>query len=82
VLALLGDPVIDQTGIVGQFSMKLQWTPDDFQQKGIDVDASTPATDGGSLFSAIEEQVGLKLEHRKIPVDVIVVTAAQRPSEN
>jgi hypothetical protein len=34
------------------------------------------------LFSAIEEQVGLKLEHRKIPIDVIVVTAAQKPSEN
>jgi uncharacterized protein (TIGR03435 family) len=45
---------------VGQFSMKLQWTPDDFQQKEIDLGASTPATEGRSLFSAIEEQVGLK----------------------
>ena len=80
--ALLGDPVIDRTGIVGQFSVKLQWTPDDFQKKGTVLDSSTPATESGSLFSVIEEQVGLKLEHRRIPVDVIVVTTAQKPSEN
>ena len=80
--ALLGDPVIDGTGITGLFSMTLQWTPDDFQQKGTDATDAGANPDERSLFSAIQDQLGMKLERRKIPVDVIVVTSARKPSAN
>jgi len=74
--------VIDGTGITGLFSMTLQWTPDDFQQKGTDATDAGANPDERSLFSAIQDQLGMKLERRKIPVDVIVVTSVRKPSAN
>jgi uncharacterized protein (TIGR03435 family) len=67
-------PVLDQTGIAGNFNINLQWTPDNAEQKS---DPSRP-----SLFTAVQEQLGLKLESRKGPVEILVIDRAERPSEN
>lgn len=70
----LGRPVIDETGIAGNFDINLQWTPDNAEQKS---DPSRP-----SLFTAVQEQLGLKLESKKGPVEILVVDRVERPSEN
>jgi uncharacterized protein (TIGR03435 family) len=84
--AVLDRPVVDQTGLTGRFDFLLKWQPDDSQFGGhlpfapgdsAQSDASLP-----SLFTALQEQLGLKLEAVKIPVDVIVVDHAQKPSAN
>ncbi len=67
-------PVLDETGIAGTFDINLQWTPDSTEQKP---DPSRP-----SLFTAVQEQLGLKLESRKGPVEILVIDRAERPSEN
>ena len=67
--------VVDKTGLKGYFEFKLDWTPDD----GIKSDDSG----GPSLFSAVQEQLGLKLESQKGPLDVLVVDHAEKmPTDN
>jgi len=64
-------PVIDQTGLEGAFNLKLKWTLENAK------------TDSGpSIFTAIQEQLGLRLQSRKMPIEILVVDHAQRPSEN
>ena len=71
--ALLGRPVIDMTGDKRKFDFHLKWTPDD---------AGPPTSDSPSLFTALQEQLGLKLEAGKVSADVLVVDHAELPSEN
>ena len=70
---VLGRDVVDKTGLAGKYDIKLTWTPDDLQGT---------ADAGPTLFTAIEEQLGLKLRSSRGPVDVMVVDQAERPSEN
>lgn len=66
-----GYPVIDRTGLTGVFDVNLTWKAEDSQ------------SDGPDLFTAIQEQLGLKLESGKTSVDTLVVDHAERiPSEN
>jgi uncharacterized protein (TIGR03435 family) len=66
MLTLFGEPVIDKTGLTGTYDFTLSF--DD--------------TNGPSLTTALQEQLGLKFEAQKVPVGVIVVESAQKPSEN
>ena len=67
--------VVDQTGLAGDFEVKLVWTPDD---RPIAWDERGP-----SVFTAVEEQLGLKLVSRKGPMEVLVVDRAEKtPTEN
>jgi bla regulator protein blaR1 len=86
---LLGRTVIDKTGLTGNFDYKLDWTPDDAMQaaaKGGDAIAGASAASadnaGPSLFTALEEQLGLRLEAAKGPADVVVIDQLEQPSEN
>jgi uncharacterized protein (TIGR03435 family) len=74
---VLERPVSDATGLTGYYDFRLDWMPDE-------VDATTPRSDstGPSLFTAVQEQLGLKLEPRKGPVDVLAIETAMQPSEN
>jgi uncharacterized protein (TIGR03435 family) len=63
---VLGTQVVDRTGLPGTFDINLTWTPED-----------SPET-GPSLFTAIQEQLGLKLEPGKAPVEVLLVDRAER----
>jgi uncharacterized protein (TIGR03435 family) len=76
--AVLGAPVEDVTQVAGEFDFSLKWIPDDMR-----AGAPAPETpDGPSLFTALQEQLGLKLEARKVSADVMVIDRAQLPSQN
>jgi uncharacterized protein (TIGR03435 family) len=64
-------PVVDKTGLDRYYDIQLNYSMDD----------SLPDA-GPSLFAALEEQLGLKLEARKGPIDVLVIDHVERPSEN
>lgn len=72
----LGKIVVDKTGLTGSYSFHLQWTPDPPPS------ANTAELVGPTLFTALEEQLGLKLEVQKAPVETIVIERIERPSEN
>jgi bla regulator protein blaR1 len=80
----VGRPVLDQTGIQGQFDFSMDWTPDETSpRRPGDNDApGAPDPAGPSLFSALREQLGLKLEATKGPVEILVVDHAEKASEN
>lgn len=85
----LGRPVLDKTGIAGNFDIELNWTPEPGQGGGPfghmppGAPPPPPADNGGpSIFTAIQEQLGLKLETTKGPVEIIVVDSIAKPSEN
>ncbi|HET9191350.1 MAG TPA: TIGR03435 family protein [Vicinamibacterales bacterium] len=67
--------VIDATGLTDRFDLELKWNP----EPGT-TDAGAPA-DGASLFTALQEQLGLRLEARRAPVNVFVLETAERPEE-
>jgi len=68
--------VVDRTGLTGLYQLKLEWTPED---RAVGGDGSS----GPSLFAALEEQLGLRLESRREPLDVTVVDRAERtPTDN
>jgi uncharacterized protein (TIGR03435 family) len=73
----LGRPVVDRTGIAGRYHLTLEWTPDDA--------ASAPPIRSNappSIFTALQEQLGLKLESQKGPVQVLVIDHVAQPSSN
>jgi uncharacterized protein (TIGR03435 family) len=65
-LGELDRPILDMTGIQGQFDITLDWS----------------AETGPSIFTAIEEQSGLRLEARKVPIEYVVIDSIERPSGN
>lgn len=83
---VLHRPVLDATGTAGKFDFKLEWTPDDMQAKLPSGDqragGAPDAGVGPSIFAALQEQLGLKLETGKILAAVLVIDSAEKPSEN
>ena len=79
-------PVEDATGVAGRFDFKLEWAPVDMQARPPSGDqpagAASEAGAGPSLFAALEEQLGLKLESGRNPAEVLVIDSAEKPSEN
>ena len=88
---VLGRPVLDRTGFAETFDVRLDFTPDE-AAAGLprsagpgDPESSPPAADPASpppIFAAIQEQLGLKLESVKGPVEVLVIDHVERPSQN
>ena len=72
----LGRPVLDQTGLKGEFDCKMEWTPD----PGGPMPRRAPGETPNALFTAVQEQLGLKLESAR--AEIIVVDRAEKPSEN
>lgn len=75
----LGRIVIDKTGLTGRYDLTLKWTPALGTPPTLN---GEPDTSAPSIFTAIREQLGLKLEPTKGPVHVLVIHHAERPSEN
>ncbi len=71
----LGRKVIDKTGLEGNFDFDLHWTPDERAD-------AHPDDAGPSVFTAIQEQLGLRLESSKGPVEILVIDRAEKPDEN
>ena len=67
-------PVLDQTGLTGTYDFKMEWLPDDA--------SAGSATDAPSIYTAIQDQLGLRLETQKAPFDVLVIDHIEKPSAN
>jgi uncharacterized protein (TIGR03435 family) len=86
----LGRPVIDHTALTGVYDLSVQWDDAPVRNAGlpgipISQDRAAGAVAGnehGSIFSAVPDQLGLRLESERAPVQVLVVDSVQRPSEN
>jgi uncharacterized protein (TIGR03435 family) len=86
----LGRTIIDKTGLAGTYDYTLNWTPDDAPPMGGGPGGGPPGSDnappqdagGPSVFTAIQEQLGLRLEPQKGPADVIVIDHIETPSAN
>jgi uncharacterized protein (TIGR03435 family) len=88
----LGRPVKDKTGLTGKYNFTLNWTPDPgmaplapsggLPPPAPPVSGASPDSSGPSIFTALEEQLGLKLQPATGTFDVIVVDRVERPSEN
>jgi len=66
---IVGHPVADSTGLQGSFDVTMTWAPDE---------VAADAAAGPSIFTAIHEQLGLKLEAQKVPVEVLVIESAEK----
>jgi uncharacterized protein (TIGR03435 family) len=76
-------PVVDRTGLTGRFDLDLEWAQDEFLSRGGPDTAGPQANEAGpSIFTAIKEQLGLKLEPQKGPVEVLVIDRAEKASDN
>jgi uncharacterized protein (TIGR03435 family) len=64
-----GRYIVDKTGLSGPFDLELEFTPD-----------QSPDTTGPSLFTAMQEQLGLKLDSQRAPVEVVVIDRLERPT--
>jgi bla regulator protein blaR1 len=84
---ILGRPVIDKTQMNGLYDFILEWTPEPGQgpvAPGVSDPPPNQSADisGPSIFTAIQEQLGLKLESTKGPVAVLIVERVQKPAGN
>jgi uncharacterized protein (TIGR03435 family) len=91
--SIVGRTVDDKTGLKGLYDIKLQWTPEVGAVGGpggpggpgapVGPEAAPPADPNGpSIFTAVQEQLGLKLDSAKGQVDVLVIDSVQKPTEN
>jgi uncharacterized protein (TIGR03435 family) len=81
----LASPVDDQTGLAGRYDFQLEFAPSGSCQQAADTSDKTAATaslDRPSVFAALQEQIGLKLETGKGLVETIVVDRIERPTGN
>jgi uncharacterized protein (TIGR03435 family) len=79
----LGRPIYDDTGLKGSYDFKMTWTPGETEQ-ALPTDEAIAATDptGPSIFTAMQDQLGVKLESKKVPIDVFAIDHVEKPSEN
>jgi uncharacterized protein (TIGR03435 family) len=85
----VGRPVANKTGLTGKYDFALKWTPEEGQgpmppgpRPGGDAGPLPPDASGPSIFTALQEQLGLKLEPQRAPMGVLVIEHVERPSEN
>ncbi|HEX4274749.1 MAG TPA: TIGR03435 family protein [Bryobacteraceae bacterium] len=87
---ILGRPVLNQTGLTGKYDFELRWTPDQSSPNGAlggqlppsGPGATPPDPNATTIFTAIQEQLGLKLNSGKGPVELLVLDHIERPSGN
>ncbi|HEY3825200.1 MAG TPA: TIGR03435 family protein [Bryobacteraceae bacterium] len=81
--SVVGRPVADETGLKRYYDFRLEWIP--YEPAGAPGDGGNtlaPDRSGPSIFTALQKQLGLKLEERKGPVEVLVIDNVESPSEN
>ena len=84
-----GQTVVDKTGLTGNYDYTLQWTPDNTAPTAMGPGAGEPGSEtapsaesGPSIFTALQEQLGLKLQSEKVHAAVIVIDQIEQPSPN
>jgi bla regulator protein blaR1 len=78
----LGQPVINKTGLAGRYNFQLHFTKNAAQPASNDASTDGAASDSPSLLTAVQEQLGLKLEPQKNPAEVLVIDHIEKPTEN
>jgi uncharacterized protein (TIGR03435 family) len=84
----LGRPVVDQTGLTGHYDLSVVWDDAPVRDaglpgaQGLDAQALATPDEHGSIFTAVREQLGLRLNGARVAVDVLVVDGAKRPTPN
>ena len=79
----VGRPVVDSTGLSGRFDLDLAFTPEQMPQEALPPEAPPIDPNGPSIFTALQEQLGLRLEAQKSSVEVLVVDSMERkPTPN
>ena len=73
----MNQPVIDRTGLTGRYDFVLRWTPDNVQNAAAN---AGPSRDGTPIVTALQEQLGLKLEAQRAPVEFLIIDRIERPS--
>ena len=85
-MRVLDRPVIDQSGLTDRYDFTLNWTPDEFQFPAATAEQRARIPTGPDappdLFTAFQEQLGMKLEATKARADVLVIDKVSKPSEN
>jgi len=71
----LDRPVVDKTGLKGHYDVKLNWIPEF-------AGPPPPGSDGVNIFTAVQEQLGLKLEPQKTSIEILMIDHVEKPSEN
>lgn len=84
---ITGRPVVDRTGLTAKYDFVLEWTPDmgpDGRAQGLGdgITSPAPVAAGPTIFTALQEQLGLRLDSQKGPVENIVIDRVEKPSEN
>jgi uncharacterized protein (TIGR03435 family) len=73
----IGMPVVDKTGLTGSFNFEMEWKPDQLQAK-----PEASVDDRPSIFTALQERLGLELKSAKVPVLTVAIDRAEKPQEN
>src|SRR5262249_42128947 len=73
--SVLQRPILNQTGLTKMYDIDLKWTE-------IGTDPSSDATTGPSIFTALQEQLGLRLSSQKVPTEALIIDRAEKPTEN
>ncbi len=77
----LDRPAVDRTGLTGKYDFTIEWTPES-NVPGANAAVAQPASQGTTFLEAVKEQLGLKLESTRAPLDVLVIDHVEKPSEN
>jgi uncharacterized protein (TIGR03435 family) len=80
--AVLDRPVLDKTNLSGRYDFDLEWTPDDTQFGGNLPPVLPENAEKPDLFAALQQQLGLRLDSSRAPIDGIVIDSVQKPTEN
>jgi uncharacterized protein (TIGR03435 family) len=87
--SMIGRTVLDRTALTSSYDFVLSWTPDENEKKmskvkngGGKAALATDKATGPSVFTALQQQIGLKLQSTKGPVEILVVDHAQKPTED
>jgi uncharacterized protein (TIGR03435 family) len=81
---VVGRPVIDKTGITGRFDIRVDFSREGTELAGIQLKEPVPSDPSGppSIFTAVQEQLGLRLESGRGPIETLVIDRIEKPSEN
>jgi len=82
---MLGRVVLDQTGLAGEYAFDLSWTCDPMTERLPGLPPAFKPTDLGkepSIYEAVQQQLGLRLVSKRMPMDVVIVDRAARPQPN
>ena len=78
----VGRTIVDKTGLKGRYDFTLEWEPDDTPPMAGSENGLPPDSGKASIFTALQEQLGLKLEPQKEPISVLVIDRIEAPSAN